>query len=332
MEWTADKLTALATGYWQSAALIGAVEIGVFDQLDEPGSAADIAERCKVQVELLAPLLDALTSIGLLAKFEGQYRIAPGARPMLSRRSPTCMIDALRYNADLYHQWGKLADVVRTGLPAVAQQQQLGLDPSMTRRFVYGMESKARAFVPAVAPLIQLGKARSLLDVGSGPGTLTRALLERHPDLTATLLDLPDVLAVVRDICATSPAADRIGFHGANYRSDALPKPFEAILYAGALHQETLESARRLAGRFFESLAPGGRLFVVDLMLDDDRTSPAFSSLFQITMMLMRPAARVFSRAEITGVLADAGFNSIVSQEPPSSPYRLVTAQRPEAD
>jgi len=332
MDWTADKLTALATGYWQSAALIGAVEIGVFDHLDEPRTAPEIAERCKVKVELLVSLLDALASMDLLAKYEDRYRIAPGARPLLSRESGMCMTDALRYNGDLYRQWGKLAEVLRTGTPAVPQQQQLGLDPAMTRRFVYGMESKARAFVPAVAPMIRLDTDRTLLDVGSGPGTLTRTLLEMHPDLHATLLDLPDVLAVARDICTHSPASNRLSFHSANYRSDPLPKPFDAIVYAGALHQETLETAQRLAGRFYESLAPGGRVFVVDLMLDDDRTSPTFSALFQITMMLMRPAARVFSRAEITGVLAKAGFTSIVSQEPSSSPYRLVTARKSETE
>ena len=331
MNWTPDKLTALATGYWQSAALIGAVELALFDQLDRPRTAGELAQRCGVQQGLLTSLLDALVSIDLLEKAGDTYSIAAGAVGLLSRSSHTCMVDALRYNADLYRQWGKLADVVRSGEPAVPQAKQLGMDEQMTRRFVYGMESKARAFVPSIAPMIDLDGAHTLLDVGSGPGTLSRALAERSKGLRVTLLDLPDVLRVAREICTNSKAHDRLDFHPANYRTDPLPRPFDAVVYAGALHQETLGTAEQLVQRFFDVLRPGGRVHIVDLMLDDTRTSPTFSTLFQITMMLIQPAARVFSRAEIVDVLERAGFTSIVARQPESSPYRLVAAQKPES-
>jgi 2-polyprenyl-3-methyl-5-hydroxy-6-metoxy-1,4-benzoquinol methylase len=330
MAWTPDTLTALATGYWQSAALIGAVELGLFDHLDHPQPASVLATRVGGQEALLISLLDALVSMDLLTRTDGRYMISPNPQPLLSRASPTCMVDALRYNADLYQQWGRLAEVIRTGQPAVPQNQQLGLDPAMTRRFVLGMESKARAFVPAIAPLIDLAGAQRLLDVGSGPGTLSRTLAEDYPKLQVTLLDLPDVLAVARQINAREPAANRIAYFPANYRQDAFPKGFDAVIYAGALHQETLASANQLCKRFFDALSPGGRVFIVDLMLDDSRTSPTFSTLFQITMMLMRPAARVFSRAEITEALIAAGFTSVQATAPTSSPYRLVCGKKPE--
>lgn len=329
MEWTPDKLTQTATGYWQSALLIGAVQLGVFEHLDDECTADALAGRVGAKPEILVAVLDALVSIDLLAKREGFYRIAQGARPLLSRASPTCMLDALRYNADLYQQWGKLADVARTGEPAVAQKQQLGLDPAMTRRFVHGMESKARAFVPAVAPLIDLNGSTTLLDVGSGPGTLSRTIAEAKPELRVTLLDLPDVLNVAREICQHSPASDRLSYFPANYRKDDFPPAHDAVLYAGALHQETDASAQRLAQRFYDALNPGGQLFVVDLMLDDDRATPTFSALFQITMILMRPSARVFSGAELERVLRSTGFEQIEHHQPRTSPYRVVSARKP---
>lgn len=331
MEWTADKLTGVATGYWQSATLIAAVELGLFDLLsDESQTAEELSKKCGAQVALLPALLDALVAMELLAKYEGTYRIDSRARGLLSRSSPTCMLDALRYNADLYRQWGSLADVMRSGNAVVPQQKMLGLDPAMTRRFVYGMEAKARAFLPAIAPIIHLDGEKTLLDIGSGPGTLSRALVEKREGVELTLLDLPDVLNIAREICASSPAAARIHYHPADYRRDPLPSPVDGILYAGALHQETLESAQQLANRCFAALRPGGRVFIVDLMLDDDRTAPSFSALFQLTMILMRPAARVFSRREITDVLSAAGFDRIEAHHPASSPYRLVVAHRPK--
>ena len=324
---SAQALSELATGYWPAATLIAAVQLRVFDALaDQPRSAAGVAESLAVATDRLESLLDALVAMSLLTKSaDGQYAIAAECEPLLSRSSPTCMLDALAYNADLYRQWANLADVIRgQSLPSGAAQ--LGGDPAATRRFVMGMEAKARAFSPAVAGLMDLSGVAALLDIGSGPGTLTRLLLERHLKVHATLLDLPPVLAVARDVCSTSPVADRLAFHPANYRTDALPSPFDAVIYAGALHQETPASAAELFGKIRRSLTPGGRLFVVDLMLDDGRTSPAFSAMFQLNMMLLRPGARVFAANEVIALLREAGFCDIAAASAGESPYRVVSA------
>lgn len=330
MTWTPDRLSQLATGYWHSAALLAGVELGIFDALnDGPRTPDALAEAVGAQPALVVSLLDALVSIGLLSRLEvGEYAIAPSATAVLKRSSPTCMLDALRYNVDLYRHWGKLAEVVRTGVPAAPQQKQLGNDDAMTRRFVRGMESKARAFAPAIAPLIHLDTEKTLLDVGSGPGTVSRMLAERRADLHVTLLDLPGVLNVAKEINAASPVASRLNYHPANYRTDPLPADFDAVLYAGALHQESLESAMALCRSFHRALRPRGRLFVVDLMLNDDRTQPTFSALFQLTMILLNPASRVFSTGELTSLLEQTGFEHVAVREAPSSPYRLVEARR----
>lgn len=142
------------------------------------------------------------------------------------------------------------------------------------------------------------------------------------------MLDLPQVLAVAKELNAASPAADRLHYHPANYRTDTMPTGFDAALYAGALHQESLESAKPLCESFRRALRPGGRLFVVDLMLNDDRTQPTFSALFQLNMILLNPAARVFSTSELAHLLETAGFERIRVREAASSPYRLVEARR----
>ena len=330
MTWTPDSLTQLATGYWQSATLMTAVEIGLFDALtDAPQPADEISLTLDVSPALLPSLLDALVSLNILVRTpDARYALAPSAEAVLSRKSHACMIDALRYNTDLYRQWAHLPQVIRTGRSVVPQEQQLGADKDRTRRFVHGMEAKARAFTPMIAPLISLKQFDTLLDVGSGPGTLSRSIAERTPGVHVTLLDLPDVLEIARDICCGSSASDRIDYVSADYRTDALPTGFDAVLYAGALHQESMESATALFTKVHASLKPGGSLYVVDLMLDDTRTAPAFSTLFQLTMILMRPTARVFSTGELSGILHERSFKNIRANEAPGTPYRLVQAIR----
>ncbi|HEX8324822.1 MAG TPA: methyltransferase [Tepidisphaeraceae bacterium] len=329
MTWTAQSLTQLATGYWPAATLIAAVRLRLFETLDGgPASADAVAASLSLPADRLVHLLDALAAMRLLTKSPaGDYAIDADARPLLSRTSPTCLLDALAYNADLYRQWTNLADTVCGTATPPAGGKQLGDDPAMTRRFVLGMEAKARAFSPAIAQQIDLGDARTLLDVGSGPGTLTRLLLERYSALHATLLDLSPVLAVARDVCRASPVFDRLSFHPADYRQDPLPGPFDAVVYAGALHQETPASAADLFAKLRHATRPGGRVFIVDLMLDDDRTAPAFSALFQLNMMLLRPGARVFSVSEVIAVMRDAGFVDVSAEPVDATPYRIVRAE-----
>ena len=330
MAWTPDRLSHLATAYWQSATLVAAVELGLFDVLEgDSCTAADVATRLGVSADQVEALLDALVSLELLEKHGPQYLICTDARPLLLRSSPTCMLDALAYNGDLYHHWAKLPDLVRFAKPAVEQKAQLGSDTARTQRFVRGMESKARAYTPVIAPMIDLDGEATLLDVGSGPGTLSRHLAERHPGLSVTLLDLPDVLAVAKSINAGSTVAGRLHYHPADYRRDALPGPFDAVVYAGALHQESCDSAGPLFAQFAQVLKPGGRLFVVDLLLDSSRTKPVFSTLFQLNMRLIQPASRVFSEAEVQRLMTDAGLTSIEVRRP-YSPYRLVVARKPK--
>ena len=321
---TAHELSTLATGYWPAAALIAAVELNLFDALgDTPAPAEAVAMKLGVDAGRLMELLDGLASIDLLEKSPNGYVIAGGVRALLTRSSPTCMLDGLRYNADLYRHWSNLAAVVRGDVPP-AGRMQLGDDPALTRRFVLGMEAKGRAFAPAIATALDLGDIRTLLDVGSGPGTLTRHLLRERPSLHATLLDLPPVLAVAKELWRGESTLDRLTFHPADYRVGRLPGDFDCVVYAGALHQESAETAAALMKRMRQALRPGGRLFVIDLMLDDDRTSPAFSAMFQLNMLLLRPDAKVFSVGDLTRMLTASGFTDIRKSDITNTPYHVV--------
>jgi 2-polyprenyl-3-methyl-5-hydroxy-6-metoxy-1,4-benzoquinol methylase len=334
MEWTPQRLTELATGYWASGALLAAVELGLFDALsDRTGTPTEIAAALlqPVAIEHIDPLMRALAALHLVDESAGRYTISATARPLLSRGSAGSMLDALAYNAGLFRKWGSLAQVLSASVETPRSSSREAHNPAALRRFVYGMESKAQALAPAIADCIDLNGAGTLLDVGAGPGTLSRRLAAREQKLHVTLLDLPEVLTIARDITAGDPAIDRLRFHPADYNADALPGGFNVTLFAGALHQEPRPAAARLARKLFDSLHPGGTVFIIDIMLNDDRISPPFATLFQLNMLLSRPDARVYSGAEVQTLLADAGFAQPEQVEIPQSIYRIVKARKPEA-
>ncbi len=327
-KWNMGRLMELATGYWKSAVLSAGVDLGIFDALsDGTATAASLAKSCNASPRHLAEVLDALVALELLVKVDGQYGIAPGANDLVSRRSPTCILDALRFNMDLYPLWGRLADSARKGEPAIPPGAHLGADPERTRRFAVGMHSRALGMAPAVLPAIDPKDARTLLDIAAGPGTFSRMLAEQHESLHVTQFELPAVQAVARELTAASPAADRIHFQPGDYHKDALPTGFDMALLCGAIHQEDEAFATQLFERVKAALNEGGRFLIVDMMLDPDRTGPLFSNLFSINMMLTSPRGRVFTAESLERLLKKAGFADVMLTQPPWSPYWILEAQ-----
>jgi len=323
------RLMELATAYWPAAALMAAVELGVFERLTGAArSAGELAREMSTDPRMTDDLLRALAAFGVLERRGTRYQIAKAFAPFLRVDGEGCLLDALRYNCDLYPLWGRLAETIRSGTPAAPAAAHLGGDPERVRRFVLGMRSRARAMAERLLPVIRFAPRGTLLDLGSGPGLFSQRLAERHPELQVILFDLPPVLEAARPGVEASSAAPRIHFHPGDYRRDALPGPVDAVLFCGALHQESEASARSLFRRIRAALKPGGALTVVDLMRDD-AIHPAFATLFSLNMKLFNPEAGVFEGAWVARELVRAGFEMVRVRAVSPLPYRAVTAVRP---
>ncbi len=106
----------------------------------------------------------------------------------------------------------------------------------------------------------------------------------------------------------------------------------DAVTIFGALHQESPDAIRDILRRAWAALAPGGRIFILDLMTDTTHTQTVFSALFAVNMALTTENGWVFSDAEITGWLTEAGFSSCaVKPVPQPMPHWLATARKGES-
>ncbi len=328
--WTMERLMDLATAYWHSAALSAAVELDLFSALTEDGlTAAAAAQAMGTAPRHTEELLCALSALGLVHRQNDLFKPEPGAARLLSRASPDCILAALKFNTDLYSLWGHLAQTIRTGAPVLPPTAHLGQSTERTRRFTLGMHGRARALAPAILPAINLDECRSLLDLASGPGTFSCLLAEKYPDLRVTLFDLPPILEVAGEIVRQTSVADRVEFHPGDYHSDPLPGSFDAVLYCGAVHQEEPDSVSRILAKISTALRPGGKVWIVDMMLAPGGAAPLFSTLFSLNMALMSTGGRVYEGAELMRMLIQSGFVEPACIPLPPSPYWIVHATNP---
>lgn len=325
-------IMALATGYWASAVLFAATRLNVFAALaDGPRPAAEVAGACATHPRATTMLLNALVALGLLARDGRGYANTAAARAYLVPGRPTYLGDALRYSQDLYPVWGQLEEAVRTNAPSLAPWTILGEDPEKTRHFVLGMHGRARGVAAGLAAVLDLAGRRHLLDVGGGAGTYSILLVQKTPGLRATVLDLPGVVAIAREIIRASGVGDRIETAAGDYATAPFPPGADALLISGVMHRETPESCRALLRKAHAALAPGGLLVVSDVFFtDEDKIAPPFATLFALNMLLTSEHGSAHAAAEMAAWMGAAGFTGVQTRPlPPPMPHSMLVGTRP---
>ena len=163
-----------------------------------------------------------------------------------------------------------------------------------------------------------------------------RALLDNEPlqkgddfALHGTVLDLPAIVGVARELIAGAGMAERVSTRPGDYHTAPFEGPWDVLTFFGVLHQEPPDTIACLMRSAYAALAPGGRIFVLDLMTDDTHAHPPFAALFALNMALTMEHGWVFSEREMAGWLAAAGFGGIGGRPvPPPMPHVLMTARK----
>jgi SAM-dependent methyltransferase len=316
----AERVLAAAFAYEGARAVQTAVLLGFFDRLTPRGrDARAVASACGTHPGATAILLDALVGLGLLRKGGARYTLAPDAARHFVSRSPHSLCDLILHAAFRYPEWAGLPYAVLTGKP-VRPHDMFQHRREETRAFIRGMHNLAMARGDALKlpRLVDLSRARTLVDLGGGPATYAIQLCKAYPRLRATLLDYPGSLAIAREYVARARLGRRIVLRRANILEDRFGGPYDAALLSNIVHGEDIETNRRLLARVHGALAPGGIVIIKDHLMDRSLTRPPGGALFALTM-LMYTRGRCYGLHEIRGWLAEAGFSRGVKRRVPGT-------------
>ncbi len=330
---TREDLTGLTRAYWASRAVLTAVELGVFEALGKRRlGAAVLARRVGADPRALTLLLDALAGLGVLVKHRASWSVAPALRPFLAE-GPESALGMLRHHARLWRAWSGLTDSVRTGRRVVVEHGSgFRRGPEAARAFTLAMRDGARRLAPGVAEEVPLRGCRRLLDLGGGPGTYAAAFARRYPGLRVTVVDLPDVVAVGKELTAAErDVRGRISWCAADLDTDPLPPGADAAFLSHVIHSQTEAQVRALFGKVAAALVPGGVLVVRDFFLEPDRVRPPSASLFALNMLVNTEGGRTYTAAEVVAWLKEAGFRSAVrrrSRAVPDTGYVIARTPR----
>jgi SAM-dependent methyltransferase len=321
-------LMQVATAHRASVALFAAADLDVFTVLaDGPADAATVARAVDVaHVEPLRLVLEMCATSGLLSRDGDRYANSPTTETFLVRGRPGYIGAGLQYAADLYPAWGRLTDLVRTGKAPLAPDTILGDDKEKTRHFVYAMHQRAQGIGTVLPAVVDLAGCARLLDVGGGPGTYSMKLIAATPGLRSTVLDLPGVLAVTREIVDEAGYADRVELRPGNYLTDEFGAGFDAVLLSGMMHRETAADCQLLLRKAAAALNPGGRIIVSDVFFEDrEKTLPPFAVQFALHMMLTSDHGSAQAIPDMADWLRAVGCSTVETRPlPPPNPHTVL--------
>ncbi len=320
-------LMRVGLAYRSSAVLFAAIELDLFTQLGAgPRTAGELVGAVGGHEPSLRLLLDACVAEGLLTVEDDRYANAPVAAAFLVRGHEGYSANGFKYAENLYPAWGHLADLVRTGQPPMPPEVMLGENKAVTRAFVLAMHERARGIGSVLSHLVDLTGRCHLLDVGGGPGTYSVSLVEQTAGLRATVLDVPGVLEVSRELVDASGFADRVTLMPGDYLTSDFGAGYDVALLSGMMHRETPDDCRLLLRKAFDALDPGGLVIVSDVFFDDaSKRTPAFAVYFALNMMLTSNEGSAHAMTEMAAWMRDTGFVDVdIRPLPKPNPHTLV--------
>src|SRR5262249_7877932 len=139
----------------------------------------------------------------------------------------------------------------------------LAAHPEAAAAFHDAMAAGSRLQALMIDDSLDLGGVRSVLDVGGGTGSVIAQLVSAHAGPRGAVLDLAEAEAGARATFAEAAIEDRAEFVAGDFFA-AVPAGHDLHLLTAVLHDWNDDDCVRILRNCAASLAPGGRIVVVD--------------------------------------------------------------------
>jgi N,N-dimethyltransferase len=304
------ELFRIAEGFLASGVLFALVKLGIFERIGAGESTAgELAASTGAAPDALARLLEAGVAVELLESAgPSAYRVRSAFAPYLvPGEGKVCLDRWFRFQAWWYEAFVRLDESAVTGKPSVADY--MGQLPER-KDLTLAMHEYASLRAGELAQAVDAGSCASLLDVGCGPGTYAFEFGARNPKLELHLADLPEVLAIAREVAERHGVENPVHYHPLDIVEDALPGSHDLVLVSNTLHVLGEEKSLRLIRKLFDAVAPGGSL-VVQAQYTEIRGKSAWPAFLDLAMLTTTTEGRNHSVDETRGWMEEAGFRDI---------------------
>ena len=255
------------------------VTLGLPDLLaDGPRPASELADAVGADPGALYRVMRYLAGKGFFVEGDdGVFSLAPPGR-VVCRDHPSGLYHyylltplAERMNAAM----ANMLVTLRTGRPAfdvlfgTTFREHAAADADAGAEFNALLAARAQRIGREAATMFDWAGIRTLVDVGGGNATILVEILQQHPELSATLVELPSVCAEATNVVEAAGLAGRVDIVPADFFTDPLPAGHDAYLLSSVLIGRRDDEAIEILRRCRSAMAPRSTTLVLERVLPD---------------------------------------------------------------
>jgi ubiquinone/menaquinone biosynthesis C-methylase UbiE len=312
---TTVRLQNIAQSYGQSAALMAAVEIGVFTAISKgAGTYDEVATAVDIHPTNAERLMVMLCAAGLLQKSGGRHSNAPDVERFLVEGQPGYMGPWITFTKPQWNEWGRLSEHLR-----VKSLKVMGSIETFTvtdaRRYHNATYSIGMGAGRRFVRQVDLSKRTRIMDIGGGSGAYCIAAAKAHPAIRAVVLDLPVVCEVTRDFIAENGVSDRVEALPCNFTRDPFPTDCDVAIMASNLPMYGREMIASVIRKAHDALLPGGEMHLIGETTNNERTGPWGPAYWGLGQAVVDSLGLAHSEADVINYFRDAGFKDVAVHE-----------------
>jgi len=306
---TIEPIASLTTNMWKFRILVAAIKLNVFDVVENINGLKEIAHELELEMDPLERLLNALVAMELLEKKEDSYFNRPISAKFQVKTSKEYYGDFVLMYEGMDDSWKELDTIIKTNSPVAGDNGERLAKEVFTR----GMHNNAQAPAKALSRLIDFSNRRHLLDIGAGSGAFSIILKNKYDGLKATVNEQPSVCKTVAEYVEKEGNEDKINILEGDYFKVEFPV-HDVALFSQIFHTNSVDQNNFLLKKVIEKMEENGLVVITEFVLDEDKTGPLFSALFNLNMLKQTKNGRAYTFSQIRSWLEDVGFKNIEKQ------------------
>lgn len=333
IRWVARRhargLFDLTAGFVYAQVAAAFIECGLFAALQrEPLDEAAAAAIAQLSPDAARTLLLAAESLGLAEAIGDRWTLGQrGAMLAGTRGVPEMIAHHRLLYADLADPLAMLRRE-QGGQLAALWSYETSADPAAVSNYSALMAASQPMVADQALAAYRFTAHRRLLDIGGGAGAFLAAVAPRAPALALGLFDLPAVIPRAAANLESHGLSARVTLHPGSFRAGPLPPGYDLMTLVRVLHDHDDAPAADLLAKIWQTLAPGGRLLIVEPMAGTPGADPAGAAYFGFYLAAMH-SGRPRRPDEIAAMLSHAGFSrSRLLSTPLPLVARVILAER----
>ncbi|TLZ54094.1 MAG: hypothetical protein E6K17_08585 [Methanobacteriota archaeon] len=325
-----QQLMQAAHGFRISQALYVVAKLGIVDLLEDgPRTSDELAKRADAHPRALLRVLRVLASLGYFTQdASNRFGLTPKTRPLLSDDPDSVRPMIIFLGEGQYQATGELLHSVRTGetsfdhLHGMGHFEFLAQNPEASAVFNAAMASGLRQTENPFDRYDFSGR-HLVVDVGGGRGDQIVSILRANPMMKGILFDLPQVAPDARAYLKASGVASRCELKtGSAFES--IPPGGDVYVMSRVLHDWPDDKAALLLTNCRKAISNDGILLIRDSVLPEGAVASQAKQM-DLTMLIMTGGLER-SEDEWRALLRASGFR-LANVRRTTSPFDLIEAK-----